>query len=269
MGCKLGPEAFRGREVRLMFAPVGFRLFEEVQSLIFEAAFAKWPMGNGHVKRDEYGGIDWQGDTTTLHILHVHWLLARLMNYGPTEYYIASHGGLVLKASDHFFGPTIWQEEFSKMLDHREPTYESFDTFESLYKAFGLIQKPQFRFFEPETGLIRLLENEDGEVDASGLAEGVLDGVAAFQGWSVCFKDGGFPQNSADLNALEVSNFEPKNRRNAGGRPPMARRAALTYLGKYPHGHSGKTWVQIENELGFKAKTIRNGLKEMDWQKPE
>lgn len=52
--------------------------------------------------------------------------------------------------------------------------------------------------------------------------------------------------------------------KHTGGRPRLTQLAASAYTQKYPSGHGQKTWMLVERELGYSAKTIKRGIKELD-----
>ena len=253
-----------------MFAPIGFRAFGDIVELVGEAADSKWPTkGSGIAQRADDGRIDWQNDNCTMNFLYRHWLLDRLLGYAGTEAYLASPSGGLVKVRWTLFKSTHWQARFAKIVGGNEPTKTSFNSYSELVEAFELTAHDQFRFLDQEHGTVRMTEIEaDLGKDADNSAA-EIECIGQFVGWVVCFKEDGFPKNATDLRKLDDENFTAFALLPKQGRPRMREEAADAFRTKFPSGRGQKTWAEVEDALGYKAKTIRNGLASLSGKKVE
>jgi hypothetical protein len=251
-----------------MFAPIGFRLFQDINALVTDATFTKYPLASKIPEKGD-GSVDYFRDPHCMASLYSNWLMDRILNFWITTTYIASPDGDVMKASSLFFLPSRIAEEQEKKFDFREPKVDNFESEESFVNSVLSSFEHQYRYFNASSGTIEMIEPQTESQSQRNNFEVENNLVERFVGWAVCFKENEFPQDVADLRKLDDPILDETRRQKVGGRPLLAKNAAIAFVAKYPSGRGNKTWKEIENEIGVTSKTITAGLDQIGWKKKE
>lgn len=112
-------------------------------------------------------------------------------------------------------------------------------------------------------GAAKRFEGRIDSVSVKSWTEDVLSVFAHLDGWSVCLLKSEVDISSEALTKLW--NPHQPQKISTAGRPRIAPDAARRYRSLYPNGHeaAGKTWKEVEGELGVSHKTIKAGLMEL------
>lgn len=193
--------------------------------------------------------IDWMKDWVFRTEVVRNWVVHRILLDIPI--YACSTSGHILQLG-RYISERIRDDEVATdgELYTFDPAKSPFEKQRSVY----LTRVNSYRFFDVETGLIRLgledaLDNDEYRDVSYWRASNSM--ISNFVGWAVCFSNSDLPNSASDF--LDFSGYHelaktshgaaPKRRR---GRPSQRETAARHYFLAFPNGHEkeGKTWKE-------------------------